>query len=165
MAKLTDKQQRFVREYLIDLNATQAAIRAGYSSRSARQAGAENMSRPAIAQAIQAVRERIHAQLERTAADIRRALDNQGFYDPREFYKMDHTLKLPHELTLEQAQLITKVITEVIGGKVVITGYEFANRQAALIAAGKDRGMFKERKEIEVKVLTKRVVLVMDCDE
>ena len=48
MAKLTDKQQRFVEEYLIDLNATQAAIRAGYSPLSARQVGTENLSKPSI---------------------------------------------------------------------------------------------------------------------
>ena len=44
MAKLTAKQQRFCDEYLIDLNATQAAIRAGYSARSARQIADRNMS-------------------------------------------------------------------------------------------------------------------------
>ena len=44
VAKLTAKQQRFVDEYLIDLNATQAAIRAGYSATSARSAAARNMS-------------------------------------------------------------------------------------------------------------------------
>lgn len=53
MAKLTDKQQRFVEEYLIDLNATQAAIRAGYSEKTAQQMGAENLSKPVIAEAIQ----------------------------------------------------------------------------------------------------------------
>lgn len=37
-AKLTEKQQRFVEEYLIDLNATQAAIRAGYSAKNSRSA-------------------------------------------------------------------------------------------------------------------------------
>ena len=45
MAKLTAKQQRFCDEYLIDLNATQAAIRAGYSKRSARQIADENMAK------------------------------------------------------------------------------------------------------------------------
>jgi phage terminase small subunit len=44
VAKLTQKQQRFCDEYLIDLNATQAAIRAGYSKRSARQIADRNMS-------------------------------------------------------------------------------------------------------------------------
>ena len=40
-ARLTDKQQRFVAEYLIDLNATQAAIRAGYSKKTADRIGPE----------------------------------------------------------------------------------------------------------------------------
>ncbi len=50
--KLTPKQQRFVDEYLVDLNATQAAIRAGYSKNSARQIGEENLSKPVIAAAV-----------------------------------------------------------------------------------------------------------------
>ena len=48
----TPKQNHFVQEYLIDLNATQAAIRAGYSELTARQMGAENLSKPNIAAAI-----------------------------------------------------------------------------------------------------------------
>lgn len=52
MAKLTDKQQRFVEEYLIDLNATQAAIRAGYKPENARQIGTENLSKLVISNAI-----------------------------------------------------------------------------------------------------------------
>ena len=46
MAKLTAKQQRFCDEYLIDLNATQAAIRAGYSARAAKSIGNENLTKP-----------------------------------------------------------------------------------------------------------------------
>ena len=45
MAKLTPKQERFCEEYLIDLNATQAAIRAGYSANTAREQGAQNLSK------------------------------------------------------------------------------------------------------------------------
>ena len=48
MAKLTAKQQRFVDEYLIDLNATQAAIRAGYSEKTAMQQGAKLSKNPEI---------------------------------------------------------------------------------------------------------------------
>ena len=51
--KLTAKQARFVEEYLIDLNATQAAIRAGYSEKTAQQMGSENLLKPVIAKAIQ----------------------------------------------------------------------------------------------------------------
>ena len=47
-ASLTPKQQRWVDEYLLDLNATQAAIRAGYSKHTAKQMGAENLSKPVV---------------------------------------------------------------------------------------------------------------------
>lgn len=50
--ELTPKQQAFVREYLLDLNATQAATRAGYSPDTARQIGSENLSKPDIQEAI-----------------------------------------------------------------------------------------------------------------
>ena len=53
MANLTPKQQRFVEEYLIDLNATQAAIRSGYSEKTAYSVGHENLKKPDIAKAIQ----------------------------------------------------------------------------------------------------------------
>lgn len=42
---MTDKQRRFCDEYLVDMNATQAAIRAGYSKRTARQIGNQNLSK------------------------------------------------------------------------------------------------------------------------
>ena len=50
--KLTDKQSKFIKEYAVDLNATQAAIRAGYSEDTAQQMGSENLSKPVIADAI-----------------------------------------------------------------------------------------------------------------
>lgn len=52
MAKLTAKQKRFVDEYLIDLNATQAAIRAGYSVKTANEQGTQNLAKLSIAEAI-----------------------------------------------------------------------------------------------------------------
>ena len=54
VAKLTAKQQRFCDEYLIDLNATQAAIRAGYSEKTARSIGNENLQKPDIREYIDA---------------------------------------------------------------------------------------------------------------
>jgi len=63
---LTAKQQRFVAEYLIDLNATQAAIRAGYSEKTAGSVGGENLKKPEIAAAIQAS---MNQRTERTQVD------------------------------------------------------------------------------------------------
>ena len=59
--KLTAKQEMFVLEYLIDLNATQAAIRAGYSAKTAALIGCENIRKPNIASAI------VEAKAERMA--------------------------------------------------------------------------------------------------
>lgn len=56
MAKLNDKQIRFCEEYLIDLNATQAAIRAGYSEKTAAVIGCENLTKPNIASFIAALK-------------------------------------------------------------------------------------------------------------
>lgn len=53
MANLTPKQQRFVDEYLIDLNATQAAIRAGYSEKTAKVIAAQNLSKLNVQEAIE----------------------------------------------------------------------------------------------------------------
>lgn len=52
MAKLRPKQARFVEEYLVDLNAIQAAIRVGYSADTAKSIGCENLTKPDIAEAI-----------------------------------------------------------------------------------------------------------------
>lgn len=59
---MTNKQKRFADEYLIDCNATQAAIRAGYSEKTARQIGQENLSKPDI-------KKYIDEQLEKMQSD------------------------------------------------------------------------------------------------
>ena len=50
---MTDKQELFIKEYLIDMNATAAAKRAGYSEKTAYSIGQENLNKPEIKQAIQ----------------------------------------------------------------------------------------------------------------
>lgn len=57
MTKLNDKQEQFCREYLLDLNATQAAIRAGYSEKTAKEIGCENLTKPNIQNRISALQE------------------------------------------------------------------------------------------------------------
>lgn len=66
---LTDKQKRFIDEYMVDSNATQAAIRAGYSSKAARVQGQENLSKPAIQIEIAKRQDALKEKLEYTAED------------------------------------------------------------------------------------------------
>lgn len=63
-SSLTVKQQLFVSEYMVDNNATQAAIRAGYSEDTAKQIGSENLSKPAIAKEIEKRLERRSKRLD-----------------------------------------------------------------------------------------------------
>lgn len=74
VAKLTAKQQRFCDEYLIDLNATQAAIRAGYSEKTARQIGTENLSKPSIREYIDERMAEMEARLVADSKEVMRYL-------------------------------------------------------------------------------------------
>jgi len=67
---LTDKQQRFVAEYLVDLNATQAAIRAGYAAKTANREGSRLLSNVDIAEAIAAGAQKRIQRAEVSAQDV-----------------------------------------------------------------------------------------------
>lgn len=67
---MTEKQKRFCDEYLIDLNATQAAIRAGYSAKTAKAIGCENLTKPDIQTYIQEQLDRIHEQKTADAQEV-----------------------------------------------------------------------------------------------
>ncbi len=71
---LTARQQRFVNEYLLDLNATQAAVRAGYSARTAGAIGCENLTKPQVATAICEAQAERARQTRVTADDVLREL-------------------------------------------------------------------------------------------
>ena len=70
MTKLTSKQQAFVAEYLIDLNATQSAIRAGYSAKTANEQGARLLANVSVRQAIQNDMDKRAARVGRAAEDV-----------------------------------------------------------------------------------------------
>ena len=78
---MTPKQQLFVDEYLIDLNATQAAIRAGYSTRTAAETGYENLRKPHIAAAIRVATKARSERLEITADQVLQAIAKIAFAD------------------------------------------------------------------------------------
>lgn len=97
---LTAKQERFVEEYLIDLNATQAAIRAGYSEKTAYRTGADNLRKPQIAESIAA---RKDERSERTKIDadwVLTRLAEEAEADVADLYDEDGGLRPVHEWPL-----------------------------------------------------------------
>jgi phage terminase small subunit len=88
---LTAKQGLFAQEYIVDLNATQAAIRAGYSENTARQMGAENLSKPVIQEAIQKAMDERSKRTEITADRVLREYEKLGFSNITDFLKVEET--------------------------------------------------------------------------
>lgn len=75
---MTPKQNRFVDEFLVDLNATQAAIRAGYSARTAEQQGPRLLGNVEIAAAVQAAQQARSERLQITQDDVLRGLRREA---------------------------------------------------------------------------------------
>jgi phage terminase small subunit len=150
---LTPKQARFVAEYLIDLNATQAAIRAGYSAKTARQQGAENLSKPDIAEAVSVGKATQLEDAGLTAARVLEELRRLAFVDLRGFFDPAGNLKPIHELTAEQGSALAGL--EVIkknaaaGDGIIDTVHKFKvwDKTRTLEALSKHFGLLVERVE------------------
>src|SRR5688572_14102051 len=107
--ELTDKQRKFCEEYLIDLNGAQAAIRAGYSQKTAKEIASENLTKPNI-QVYLAERQRELQQA--TGITSKRVLEEYAkvaFLDIRKFYTVDGSLKSIHDLDDESAGALAGV--------------------------------------------------------
>jgi phage terminase small subunit len=106
---LTPKQERFVEEYLVDLNATQAAIRAGYSEKTARFIGAENLTKPNVQRAIQKASSEL---TKKVGIDQERVLTEEkriAFSDIRAIFDENGTQIKPNELPEEVSRSIAKI--------------------------------------------------------
>lgn len=98
MSDLTQKQELFIAEYLLDGNATRAAIAAGYSPDTAKEMGYENLTKPHIASEIAKRHQKRCQRLEVDADRVLQELAKLAFFDPRSFYHPDGRLKEPQEL-------------------------------------------------------------------
>ncbi|MGH2343397.1 terminase small subunit [Segnochrobactraceae bacterium EtOH-i3] len=106
IAALPPRQGQFVREYLVDLNATQAAIRAGYSPKTAGGQGFDLLKKPKIQEAITAARAETATRLDLSREDVLRQYQRIGFSDPRKFFREDGSLKAVHELDDDTAAAV-----------------------------------------------------------
>lgn len=107
--KLTPKQARFVAEYLVDLNATQAAIRAGYSMKTADSIGLQLLRKTQVASAIQRGQEERAQRVEVTQDMVVRELARVAFSDARRLFREDGSLKAPHELDDDTAAALASI--------------------------------------------------------
>jgi phage terminase small subunit len=112
---LKDRQLKFVEEYLVDLNATQAAIRAGYAAQSAGQYGHDLLRKPHVQAAIEAEQKKLTQESGVTHRKLIEEAARLAFSDIRKVFTKDGALVAIHELDDATAAAISSV-------KVVTTG-------------------------------------------
>lgn len=156
---LNDRQSKFVDEYLIDLNAAKAAVRAGYSERSARSIGQENLTKPDIQAAIQ---EKLAARSKRTEISQDRVLleiARLAFNDPRRAYDENGNLLPVKDWPDEVAAAIKSVkVTEIKeedkDGNMIVIGttneVSFWDKGKQLELAARHLGMLNDKIQIDV---------------
>ena len=106
---LTPKRARFVAEYLVDLNATQAAIRAGYSPKVANREGARLLSNVDIAALISEGKAKQLAAANLTAQRVLEEIRRLSFSDLRALFDEKGNLRPIQDLTAEQAACIASL--------------------------------------------------------
>jgi len=107
--QLTPKQQLFVLEYLIDLNATQAAIRAGFSKKTAEWIGPQVLGKTHVAAAIQEAMNKRAARIEITGDKVLQELAKLSFANLQDFYNKNGSFKEIHELPRDVAAALLSV--------------------------------------------------------
>lgn len=136
---LSMKRRAFVEEYLKDFNATQAAIRAGYSERSASQIGHENLNIPEIADKIQ----RRIDEKAMTADEVLLRLAEQARGEHAAYIRPNGAVDLPRLIKDDKSHLIKGTKWDSSGNLIV----EFHDAQSALVQIGKYHKLFTERHE------------------
>lgn len=170
--ELTAKQRAFVREYLIDLNATQAATRAGYSAKTAQQQGARLLSNVLVAAAISAAQKARAQRTDITADRVLKELAKIGFSDIRKAVKWQTSLITEEdnpdggdiaiiknivtnnvqlvgseEVDDDTAAAISEISQNAQGGMKI----KLHDKRAALVDIGRHLGMFTEKVELTGK--------------
>ncbi len=133
MPKLTDKQKEFVRQYLVDLNATQAAVRAGYSVKTAYRQGADLLQKTSIREAIEKAQAKRARRVEVTQDYV---LSNLVEVVERTMQRAPVTDRKGEQVTDEE-------------GRAVWT-FDAKNANRALELLGKHLGIFTDKIRAEV---------------
>jgi len=146
------KQAKFAAEYQKDLNATQAAIRAGYSKRSAERYGFELLKKPSVACVVQRKAQHVAERADLDAAFVIHGLMEIAAVDLSRIYHADGTLMSihdwPEEIKKVVAGMETDEITETERGVTRVIGHtkklKLPDRIKAFELLGKHKALFTE---------------------
>lgn len=165
---LKGKQKRFCEEYIIDLNATQAAIRAGYSEKTAKAIGHENLTKPNVMEYIHKLQNKRSERTEITADMVLKEFAKIGFANIDDFLKVETGKKtvnmngneVEYEATEVKVFDTDSVSADKLGAVSEIRQtkdgivVKLHDKVAALNAIGKHLGMFIDKSEVKLNVPT-----------
>lgn len=151
---MNPKHQRFVAEFLKDLNATQAAIRCGYSEKTAKQQGARLLTNADIAAAVSKGQEKQLVKAEITAERVLEELARIAFVSAEELYNADGSVKLIDKMSvaaraaITQLSILKKNVTAGDGQMDTVLNVRLADKLKALELLAKRFGLVKEQVEV-----------------
>ena len=163
-----DRKEIFIKEYLVDLNATQAAIRAGYSPKTARAQGQRLLTRDDVQSAIQAEMKKRERRTEITADRVLEEYAKIGFSEVTDFLSVETERVMvgtdpgTGEPISEIKQLVLMrdtaeippeklaAIAEVKQAKDGSISFKLHDKKGALDSIGKHLGMFVDKSQIKV---------------
>jgi len=156
---LNEKQERFCKEYVIDLNATQAAIRAGYSENTANEQASRLLANVNIQARVKELQDGISERLEITADMVVSELWALGSYNVKDFVNEgDNTIKNISDIDRGIAKAIVGVkVTERtvtqngVSDSTITTEMKFADKRAALVDVGRHLGIFEKDNKQKVQ--------------
>ena len=148
MRKLTRKQRLFVEEYLVDFNATQAAIRSGYAKPSAGQIGHALLRKTHIATLIESKMQDRTEKLDISQDRILLEMARIALFDPRTMFDIDGNLKDISDLSSNTAAVISSFDVSSMeteeGQTVTVSKIRLCDKTKNLGELGKHLGLFKE---------------------
>lgn len=148
--KLTARMIRFCDEYLVDLNGTQAAIRAGYSEKTAGEMAFENLKKPQIQAYIKEKQAATAKKLGVTSEMVKLELKRIGFSNVQDYFDGDLIPKDLLEVPKHKARAISsikKVTTTFEGGATTTVEFKLYDKVKALELLGKHLGFFEKDNE------------------
>ena len=155
---LTPKQEAFFREYLIDLNGTQAAIRAGYSIKGAHVQAAQLLSNPKVQEFANKLKTERAERTEITSDRVLKEIGRLAFADIRSVFDESGQLLPVHMLPPEVSASIASievVTSKVPGGEPVDVEHtakiKFWDKRGSLELLGRHLKMFTDKLEVEVR--------------
>lgn len=159
MGNLTKKQAVFVEEYLVDLNATQAAIRAGYSASTAHKTGSQLLGKKVVGEALAIRMNDREARTQITQDKVLREIARVALADPRKVMSWGPAgvVLVPSEELSEDDAVVVGEVSESFTENGRTLRVKLSDKMRALDMLGRHLGLFKEKIELSGTVKTQPV--------